>query len=95
MLQSDKQKIKPLSDYLVEAAFKLIEEMPDGEEKTSALKNFEKEKKYRPMPNEKPPRREKGTPLSMTRDYGRDYMKEYRADGNDNNSYIPKGRKNG
>jgi len=62
--------------------------------KEATLKKLDdKERPYRKQPNYKPPRRQHMTPLSETRDYGREYMQEYRAEGRDNNSYIPKGKR--
>lgn len=66
----------------------------EEESKEAALKKLDdKERPYRKQPNYKPPRRQHITPISETRDYGREYMQEYRAEGRDNNSYIPKGKR--
>jgi hypothetical protein len=84
--------LRSLADVLRELAEKILQELPEGDEKSAALKKLDDDSRaFRKMPNEKPPRRQKGTPLSETRDYGKDYMAEYRAEGKDT-TYIPKGR---
>jgi hypothetical protein len=97
--------LQKVADLLRQVAEELVSGLPEGEEKEAGLNLLGSKKKqslkkldddqrgYLKPPNEKPPRRQKGTPLSETRDYGSGYMEQYRAEGKDNSAYIPKGRK--
>lgn len=83
-----------IAELLRKMADELVGSEPESAEKEAALKSLDdKHRKYIKPPNEKPPRREKGLPLSETRDYGKDYMREYRAEGKDSHAYIPKKKK--
>jgi hypothetical protein len=86
---------KCISENLKGVARDLLGKVDESEKEAAnkVLKTFDDDNKaFKKMPNEKPPRRQKGVPLSETKDYGREYMAGYRADGKDS-TYIPKGKK--